>query len=224
MNSFSQSNQPPVGSGPLTCAPHVSEITDEKSLKLAQTIYEATEQVRNRLSADEVWGAPVYLPPRGFLPRDLRATAKPAVRANFLAWPALLAMDKDCLANICQAAGCDEDELKKFVLSICPYEHLPHLEQFFLNRDVMKMIIKEISAAVKPMKAKQVRIQKGASTGGMKSAVARKRMLKIPSAEVLRRETAKLLANGKEESETAGILSRKFGVSAQAIRLKRRQA
>lgn len=224
MNSIPQSNQPPVGSGPLTCAPHVSEITDEKSLKLAQTIYEVTEQVRDRLRADEVWGAPVYLPPRGFLPRDLRATAKATVRANFLTWPALLTMEKDCLAKICQAAGCGEDELKTFLLSICPYEYLPHLEQFFLNHAVIKMIIKEISAEVQPMKAKQVRIRKGARTGGLKSAVRRKRESKIPSAEVLRLETIKLLANGKEESETAGILSRKFGVSAQAIRLKRRQA
>ena len=223
MNSFSQSNQHSVGYGPLTCAPHVSEITDEKSIKLAQTIYEVTEQVRHRLCADEVWGAPVYLPVRGFLPRDLRAMAKPEVRANFLVWPAFLTMDKDCLAKICQSTGCDEEELKTFVLSICPYEHLPHLEQFFLNRAVIKMIVKEISAEVQPMKAKQVRIRKGARTGGLKSAVRRKRQTKIPSAEELRLETVKLLAHGKEESETAGILSRKFGVSAQAIRLKRRQ-
>ncbi|WP_156106020.1 hypothetical protein [Comamonas aquatica] len=219
MKSFLHSYQQTVGEPPLACAPHASDLTDEKLLRIAQVVYEVTEQVRCRLKADEVWGAPVYLPPRGFHP-----TAKPEVRANFLAWPALLTMDKDCLAKICQVAGCSEDELKSFVLSICPYEHLPHLEQFFLHRAVIKMIIKEVSAEVQPMKAKQVRIRKGASTGGLKSALRRKRQTKIPSAEVLMLETAKLLASGKDESETAGILSRKFGVSAQAIRLKRRQA
>ena len=224
MNSFSQSNQPSVGCGPLIGAPDLNEITDEKSLNLAQIIYDATEDVRHRLNANEVWGAAVNLPARGFLPKSERAVAKPKVRADFLVWPALLTMDKDCLEHICQTARCDEEELEKFVLSICPYEHLPHLEQFFLNRAVMKMIIKEVSAEVQPMKAAQVRIRKGARTGGMKSAMRRKRQTKIPSAEVLRLETVKLLANGKEESETAGILSRKFGVSAQAIRLKRRQA
>nr|WP_314705726.1 hypothetical protein [uncultured Comamonas sp.] len=219
MKSFLHSYQQTVGEPPLACAPHASDLTDEKLLRIAQVVYEVTEQVRCRLKADEVWGAPVYLPPRGFHP-----TAKPEVRANFLAWPALLTMDKDCLAKICQVAGCSEDELKSFVLSICPYEHLPHLEQFFLHRAVIKMIIKEVSAEVQPMKAKQVRIRKGASTGGLKSALRRKRQTKIPSAEVLRLETIKLLASGKEEFETAGILSRKFGVSAQSIRLKRRQA
>lgn len=219
MKSFLHSYQQTVGEPPLACAPHASDLTDEKLLRIAQVVYEVTEQVRCRLKADEVWGAPVYLPPRGFHP-----TAKPEVRANFLVWPALLTMDKDCLAKICQVAGCSEDELKSFVLSICPYEHLPHLEQFFLHRAVIKMIIKEVSAEVQPMKAKQVRIRKGASTGGLKSALRRKRQTKIPSAEVLMLETAKLLASGKDESETAGILSRKFGVSAQAIRLKRRQA
>ena len=219
MKSFLHSYQQTVGEPPLACAPHASDLTDEKLLRIAQVVYEVTEQVRCRLKADEVWGAPVYLPPRGVHP-----TAKPEVRANFLAWPALLTMDKDCLAKICQVAGCSEDELKSFVLSICPYEHLPHLEQFFLHRAVIKMIIKEVSAEVQPMKAKQVRIRKGASTGGLKSALRRKRQTKIPSAEVLMLETAKLLASGKDESETAGILSRKFGVSAQAIRLKRRQA
>lgn len=219
MNSFLHNYQQTVGEPPLACAPHVSELTDEKQLRIARTVYEVTEQVRARLKVDERWGAPIYLPPRGFHP-----TATSEVRANFLAWPALLTMDKDCLTNICQAAGCDEDGLTTFVLSICPYEYLPHLEQFFLHRAVIKMIIKEISAEVQPMKAKQVRIRKGASTGGLKSAQRRKRQTKIPSAEVLRLETVKLLASGKEVSETAGILSRKFGVSAQAIRLKRRQA
>ena len=209
---------------PLGCAPHVRGLPDEKSLRLAQTIYEATEQVRERLKVDEFWGAPICLPPRGFSPGGMHVAAKPAARANFLVWPVLLTMEADCLGHVCRAAGCEESELMTLVLSICPYEHLPHLKQFFHNRAAMQIIIKEISAAVKPMKAKQVRIQKGASTGGVKSALTRKRTLKIPSAEVLRLETAKLIANGKEESETAGILSRKFGVSAQSIRLKRRQA
>lgn len=224
MNSFLHNYQSTLGAVPLACASHVSGLPDEKSLRLAQTIYDATEQVRERLRGDEFWGSPICLPPRGFSPRGMHVAAKPAVRANFLVWPALLTMEKDGLAHVCQAAGCGEDELRTFVLSICPYEYLPHLEQFFRNRTAMKIIIKEISAAVKPMKAKQVRIQKGASSGGVKSALTRKRTLKIPSAEVLRLETAKLIANGKEESETAGILSRKFGVAAQSIRLKRRQA
>ena len=62
MKSFLHSYQQTVGEPPLACAPHASDLTDEKLLRIAQVVYEVTEQVRCRLKADEVWGAPVYLP------------------------------------------------------------------------------------------------------------------------------------------------------------------
>ena len=68
MNSFLHNYQQTVGEPPLVCAPHVSELTDEKLLRIARTVYEVTEQVRARLKVDEHWGAPVCLPPRGFHP------------------------------------------------------------------------------------------------------------------------------------------------------------
>lgn len=217
------SNDESVKALPLACAPHVGQITDPKSMRLIEALYDATEQVKNQLRLDEFWGERVDLPPGGLLFRQQLTVAKPRVRASYLAWPTLLTMDSNCFGKVCQEASCSHDELMKFALYICPYEYLPHLKQFFSNEATFLSIAKKISAAVQPMKAKQVRIQKGASTGGKKSALSRQKRSKIPSAEVLRLETEKLLAAGKAESETAGILSLKYGASAQAIRFKRRQ-
>lgn len=223
MNSFSESSSLATQAFPLACAPDIPQITDAKWLHLGRVIYEATEQVRERLKTDALWGEPVSLSPRGLPPKEGYANRARPVRAGFLPWPALLTMEPEVVGNICKVAGCTEDELRQFVIGICPYEHLPHIEQFFLNRRVMARLIKSISAAVHPMKLKQVRIDKGARHGGIKSARARQRLTKIPSAEVLLQESIKLLAAGKAESETAGILAQKYGASAQAIRHKRRQ-
>lgn len=223
MGTLISNHESSVNALPLACAPHVGQITDPKSLRLIEALHDATEQVQNKLRLDEFWGGRVDLPPGGLLFGRLPTVAKPRVRASYLAWPTLLTMDSNCFGKVCQAASCTHDELMKFVMYICPYEYLPHLNQFFSHEAVFQSIAKKISAAVQPMKAKQVRIQKGASTGGKKSALSRQKRSKIPSAEVLRIETEKLLTAGKAESETAGILSMKYGVSTQAIRLKRRQ-
>ncbi len=208
---------------PLVCAPHVAAVTDEVKVRMMLVIHDVTEQLRERLQADPLWGSEVHLPPRGFRPRSLHGAEKPRTLGDQLAWPSLLTMGS-CLEKASQEAGCEREELLMFAMFICPYEYLPHLLQYASFQAGIKDTARLLSPVVQSLKAKEARIRRGASIGGQKSAKTRAQGAKTPSVEILRREAQKLLDIGKESSAVAGILSSRYGVTSTTIRRKLRQS
>lgn len=51
---------------PIECAPHVELDLTAQQARTMLAIQAKTEQLKQSLRRDPLWGTPVYLPPRGF--------------------------------------------------------------------------------------------------------------------------------------------------------------
>lgn len=213
-------DQPNTGTGqhclPIECAPHVDlDLTDQQA-RILLAIKTKTEQLRKKLREDPLWGSPVYLPPRGFKPRQ--ATSEPLL-CDQLPWPALLTLE-NCAEESAALAQCTETELLSYAIQISPYEHVVVLIQHLSHREGVQKAARLLSPYVQTLRHKEARIKDGARKGGEKSAQTRRKQSKAPAPEVLKHEAEKLLGSHHSKRDIAGILANRYGVEATTIRRK----
>lgn len=188
-------------------------------LRMLQSIATETEATRADLRSDPGWGFPVALPARGFAPVIKRQYQLETTLPDTFPWPALLTLE-DCAENAARRAGCTKQDLLKFALSICPYEHIVTVLNFIGMGQGIAATAKALSPLIRGLKAKEARIKQGASVGGKKSARTRQSNSKTPSASELLQERGRLIKSGKESREVAGILAQRYGVDPGTIRRK----
>ena len=77
---------------PIECAPHVDLELTEQQARTMLAIQAKTEQLKQTLRQDSLWGTPVYLPPRGFpfkpeskvpAPQDLQREADKLMASHY---------------------------------------------------------------------------------------------------------------------------------------------
>ena len=186
---------------PLICAPHVLPTTDERVIRMMQAIRTETELLRERLRDDPFWGSPVFMPPQG-LPK--KTPERPRTIADHLEWPSLLSL-KDCAARVSNSIGVSSEELTKFVITICPYEHLVQLTLFISLQASIFGTAKLLSPVIQPLKAKEKRLKQGAQIGGIKSGITRAKTAKTPPVEVLLKEAELLMQAGNAPFESTSL-------------------
>lgn len=192
-------------------------------LRMLQSIATETEATRAALRSDPGWGFPVALPARGFAPVIKRQYELETTLPDTFPWPALLTLG-DCADNAARRAGCTRQDILKFALSICPYEHIVTVLNFICMEEGRDQGIadaaKILSPLIRGLKAKEARIRQGASVGGKKSARTRQSNSKTPSVAELLQDRERLIKSGNEAREVAGILAQRYGVGPGTIRRK----
>ena len=116
---------------PIECAPHVGLDLTAKQARTMLAIQAKTEQLKQSLRRDPLWGTPVYLPPRGF---PLKPETSEQVLAEQLPWPALLTL-ANCAEETAVLAQCSVKELLLYAIQICPYQHVAVLIQFLSHKE-----------------------------------------------------------------------------------------
>ena len=205
---------------PIECAPHVELDLTAQQARTMLAIQAKTEQLRQKLRKDPLWGSPVYLPPRGFKPHQ--ATSDPLL-CDQLPWPALLTLE-NCAEESAALAQCTETELLSYAIQICPYEHVVVLIQYLSHQEGIQKTSRLLSPYVQSLRHKELRIKNGARKGGEKSAKTRRKQSKTLAPVVLQHEAQKLLDSHHSQRDIAGILANRYGVTATTIRRKLRSA
>ena len=186
---------------------------------MLESIAEETENTRAALRGNASWNFPVAQPVRGFVPAAKRQLQPEITLADLLPWSALLTLE-GCASNAAQRAGCTKQEILKFALSICPYEHIVTVLNYAALDMGVSDVAKILSPLIRGLKAKEARIKQGASVGGKKSARTRQSNAKTPSIPEILQERERLLDSGREASGVAGILAQRYGVHPNTIRRK----
>lgn len=199
--------------------PTFSELDTPNQLLMYQAIAAETESTRAALRGKPSWNFSVPQPVRGFAPLAKRQRQAETTLADLLPWSALLTLE-GCAENAAQRANCTKQEVLKFALSICPYEHIVTLLNFMALDKGSSEVAKILSPLIRGLKTKEARIKQGASVGGKKSARTRQLNAKLPSITDILQERERLLEIGREPSEVAGILAQRHGVHPGTIRRK----
>jgi hypothetical protein len=188
-------------------------------LLMYQAIAAETESTRAALRGKPSWNFRVPQQIRGFAPAAKRLLQPETTLADLLPWSALLTLE-GCAENAAQRAGCTKQEILKFALSICPYEHIVTVLNFMALDKGSSDVAKILSPLIRGLKTKEARIKQGASIGGKKSARTRQSNAKTPSIPEILQERERLLDSGREASGVAGILAQRYGVHPNSIRRK----
>jgi hypothetical protein len=194
-------------------------------LLMLQSIATETEITRAALRSDPSWGFPVPLRARGMgMGMGMAHVIKRqgVLETTFpdtFPWPALLTL-QDCANNAAHRADCTKQEILRFAISICPYEHIVTVLNFIAVGLTTAATAKALSPLIQDLKAKEARIKQGASAGGKKSARSRQSNSKIPSVAKLLQARGLLIESGRGDREVAGILAQRYGVHPGTIRRK----
>lgn len=178
-----------------------------------------TECTRAALRSNPSWDFPVPQPVLGFTPAAKRQHQPQTTFADLLPWPALLTLE-NCAQNAAHSAGCTKQDILKFALSICAYEHIVTVLNFMAHDQGIADSAKLLSPLIRGLKAKEARIKQGASLGGKKSARTRQSNTKLPSNTDILQERKRLLDSGREAHEVAGILAQRYELHPNTIRRK----
>ena len=201
---------------PIECAPHVDLELTEQQARTMLAIQAKTEQLKQTLRQDPLWGTPVYLPPRGF---PLKPEASEQVLAEQLPWPALLTL-ANCAEETAVLAQCSVKELLLYAIQICLYQHVAVLIQFLSHQEGVQASAKALSPYIRQLRDKEARIKAGARKGADKSAHTRRKQSKVPAPQDLQREADKLMASHYAKQDVAGILAKRYDVTPTTIRRK----
>jgi hypothetical protein len=201
---------------PIECAPHVELDLTTQQVRTMLAIQAKTEQLKQTLRQDPLWGTPVYLPPRGF---PLKPEASEQVLAGQLPWPALLTL-ANCAEETAVLAQCSVKELLLYAIQICPYQHVAVLIQFLSHKEGVQASAKALSPYIRQLRDKDARIKAGARKGADKSAHTRRKQSKVPAPQDLQREADKLMASHYAKQDVAGILAKRYDVTPTTIRRK----
>jgi hypothetical protein len=151
--------------------------------------------------------------------------------ADTLKWDLLLTFD-DCAARCAKRAGVTVLELVEFARTKCHPDDPWVLFWFGVAiREMREHFATQFDAAQKDRaleeaRAKQQRIQEGAMTGGKKSAESRRRsppVIGLTDAQLLAVEQ-RLLSEGKQQREVAGVIAMANGWKEDSVRKRLRNA
>ncbi|MFZ7338413.1 hypothetical protein ACLS0R_19495, partial [Comamonas jiangduensis] len=201
---------------PIECAPHVELDLTARQARTMLAIRAKTEQLKQTLRQDSLWGTPVYLPPRGF---PLKPETSKQVLAEQLPWPALLTL-ANCAEETAVLARCSVKDLLLYAIHICPYQHVAVLIQFLSHQEGIQASAKALSPYIRQLRDKVARIKEGARKGADKSAHTRHKQSKVPAPQDLKREADKLMASHYAKQDVAGILAKRYDVTPTTIRRK----
>jgi hypothetical protein len=185
--------------------------------EMAEAISAATERTRALLREDKLWGVCVPVPPRGFIPKGRRVSQVHV--ADRLPWPSLLALGS-CADEAARMANCSSrSDVLRYAMSICSVDQIVPLMNLLVVEAGTRQVARALSQVILPLKGMEERMRRGAKIGGKNSASNRRKDSKTPP-EKLREERDKLIEQGKDKRDIAGILAVRYGVTTSTIRKK----